>query len=232
VVFVKPLVVIEKVQKTEDLSDERIRRYGVIIPPDNSDLLTTDSDPDGKKNVSNNQQTEVSIKQLILKQGRFQYTNSFINKDFSFALEDVYLKAEHLSFPLRAGRTDFNISGRLIKRGNPLSGSSVEGSGWVDVVQRNMEAKIEIIEADGSVGMTAEAVSKNNNMDVKGEVKFQNIFMKNSKQDSLDSSSVNNLIFNALSSAGVKIGAKFSFKTKMDDFRPEQVSFSGNVVTQ
>jgi len=232
VVFVKPLIVIEKIKKSEDTSDERIRRYGVVVPPDNSDLSATDNVPDSKKNPSKNKQTEVSIKQLILKQGRFQYINSSIDKDFSFSMEDVHLKAKHLIFPLKAGRTNFNISGRLVKKGNPLSGSSVEGYGWVDIIQRDMEVKVEVIEADGSVGMIAEAVSRNNDMDVSGEVKFQNIFMGNSNQNPSDSSAVNKLIFDALSSAGVKVGAKFSFKTKMDDFRPEQISFSGNVVTK
>jgi len=232
VVFVKPLIVIEKTKKSGDISDERARRYGVVIPPGNPDVSATGSASQGRENLNNNKRKEILVKQLILKQGQFQYTNSSIDKDFSFSMEDVYLKAEHLSFPLRAGQTDFNVSGRLVKKGNPLSGSSVDGDGWVDIVQRNMDAEVEIIEADGSVGMTAKAVSRNNDMDVQGEVKFQNMPKEKSDQDSSGSSSVNNLIFNALSSAGVNIGAKFSFKTKMDNFKPEQVSFSGNVVTK
>jgi hypothetical protein len=233
VIFIKPLVVIEKIKKPEDIPDEEARRYGVVVPPDHSDRAATDSASDDEKNLSNDKQTGVFIKQLVFKQGRFQYTNRSIDKDFSFSMEDVYLNAEQVSLPLRAGRTDFNVSGRLVKKGNPLSGSSVQGDGWADIVQRNMEAKIEIIEADGSVGMTAQAVSENNDMQVQGEVKFQSIFMEKEKEEaSDDSSAVNNLIFDALSSAGVSIGAKFSFKTKMDDFRPEQVSFSGNVVTK
>ena len=90
VVFVKPLVVIEKVKKSKYISGERSRRYGVVIPLDNSELATTDSAPASKENLSNSKQTEVLIRQLILKQGRFQYANSSFGKDFSFAVEDVY----------------------------------------------------------------------------------------------------------------------------------------------
>jgi len=232
VVFIKPVVMIEKIATLQDTREKPIRRYGVTAPPKQSDSTVVNGASDVDGNQNKNKQTRVSIEHLVFSQGRFQYTNSSINKNFSFAMEDVYLYARHLVFPFEVGRTKFKISGRLIKEGNPLSGSSVEGHGWVDIVKRDMEARIEVVEADGSVGMTAEAVSKNNDMEVKGEIKFQNILMGASKEDPSDTTTVNNLISSVLSSAGVEIGANFSFKTKMDNFRPEQVSFSGSVVTK
>lgn len=229
VTLVKPVVIIDKIATGQEPTDQPLRRYGVVIPPKQENSFGTNNDP----NINGSQEQHgVSIKDFILSQGRFQYSNSSIDKDFSFAMEDVSLKAQQLAFPFRAGQTNFNISGRLIKEGNPLSGSSVEGHGWVDIVKRDMHIKVEIIEADGSVGMTAEAVSQNNDMEVNGEIKFQNILMGMNKGKSSGASAVNNLISSALSSAGVEIGAKFTFKTKMDDFHPEQVSFSGNVVTR
>jgi len=230
--MIKPVVMIEKTETSRDFPLPPVRRYGVVIPPEQSESSSVHSASDVSQEQNENKQAEVSIKHLIFKQGQFQYTNSSIHKDFSFTMEDVYLKAENLVFPSRSGQTSFHIVGRLIKEGSPLSGSSVEAHGWVDIAQRDMEAKIEVVEADGSVGMTAVAASKNNDMEVKGEIKFQNILMGADKEEPSDASAVNNLISNALSSAGVEIGAQFSFKTKMDDFRPEQVSFSGKVVTK
>jgi len=230
--LIKPVIMIEKVTGSNDDSDQPERRYGVVVPPKRSDPSGANSVSGGEKNRNEDKQAKISIKRLVLKQGLFRYKNSSIDKDFSFAMEDVYLKCENLVFPFQLGQTNFNITGRLIKEGNPLSGSTVEGHGWVDIVRRDMEARVEVVEADGSVGMTAEAVSKNNDMEVKGEIKFQNIWMGADKGDSSDASVVNDLISSALSSAGIEIGAKFSFKTKMDDFRPQQVSFSGSVVTK
>jgi len=230
--LIKPVIMIEKIAGFNDDSHQQERRHGVVIPPQQSDPAGPNAISGGERVRKKNKQTKISIKRLILKQGLFQYKNSSIDKDFSFAMEDVYLKVDRLVFPVEEGKTNFNISGRLVKEGNPLSGSSVEGHGWVDIVQRDMEARVEVVEADGSVGMTAEAFSKNNDMEVKGEIKFQNILMGTDRKGSTEASTVNNLISSALSSAGVEIGAKFSFKTKMDDFRPEQVSFSGNVVTK
>ena len=232
VIFNKPVVMIEKIEMSQDSPLPLIRRYGVVIPPEQSDSSGVNNASGISQDQNENKQTGVSIKHLVFKQGRFQYANSSINKDFSFAMEDVYLKAENLVFPARSGQTNFDIVGRLIKEGNPLSGSSVKANGWVDIIQRDMEARIEVVEADGSVGMTAVAVSKNNDMEVKGEIKFQNILMGSDRSDPSDASAFNNLISGALSSAGVKIGLQFSFKTKMDDFDPERVSFSGSVVTK
>jgi len=229
--LIKPVVSIEKSVVALKPSDLPMRGHDIKISPDQSNSEVTNAA--SGDNGNQNKKTEIFIKQLILRQGRFQYANSSINKDFSFAMEDVDLTAEHLMFPVKAGRTQFNVLGRLVKKGNPLSGSSVEGHGWVDIVQRDMEVSVKVVEADGSAGMTAEAISKNNDMEVKGEIKFQNILMGSDRDDSTEASTVvNNLISSALSSAGVEIGAKFSFKTKMDDFHPEQVSFSGNVVTK
>ena len=61
---------------------------------------------------------------------------------------------------------------------------------------------------------------------------MQNLLSGVDQQVSSDKSAVNDLVLNALSSAGVEIGAKFAFKTEMDNFRVGQVSFSGNVVTK
>lgn len=235
VTLVKPLVVIEKNVESETSAETAQRRYGVVIPPQAPAEESADSQSP-REGISNppvpSKSTDVTIERLRLKQGRFQYTNSTIDKDFSFALEDVYLQADQLSFPLSAERTDFTVIGRLVKKGNPLSGSSVQAGGWVNVVGRDMEAKVEIIESDGSVGMSAVGVSRNNDMNVNGEIQFDNLVTGAGPSENAQESPANALIMNALTSAGVKIGAKFAFKTKMDDFRPEQVSFSGNVVTK
>ena len=232
VVLVKPTVVIENGIKAAGEQPER--RYGLNVPAEPAggaaaDQGQTTAQAQGAAPLS---KTELIIKNAVLKEGHFEYSNRTDDNDFSFGVEDVYVSARNLIFPVEAGRTDFKVTGRLVKEGNPLSGSTVEGSGWVDLAGRNMDARVEIVEEDGTVGLTANAVAKNNDMDVSGEVQFKNIFSGVSGQVKSDSPTVDNLIFDALSSAGVEVAAKYSFKAKMDDFRPEQVSFSGNVVTK
>jgi hypothetical protein len=178
-----------------------------------------------------NKQMEISIRRLIVRKGNLRYKDGLTEKGFSFELEEVQLKAENLVFPVKAGKSGFEMSGRLVKEGNPISGSHVTGSGWVDAAQKDMEAKIEVTEANGAIGLTANAVSLNNDMDVSGEIKVRNLLLGADQTASPDASAVNDLVLNALSSSGVEIGAKFAFKTQMDSFRIGQVSFSGSVVS-
>ena len=231
VILVEPSVVIEGKKIPEESKKEQAPRQGVIIPP--ADDLSVEDDPRAVAEIPDkSKQTEISVGRLIVQRGRLQYIEGLTEKGFSFNLEDVQLKAGQLVFPLKSGRSEFSMSARLVKEGNPLSGSNVRAVGWMDALKRDMEAKVEIVEANGTIGLTAKAVSENNNMEVTGEIKTQNLLQGVDQQVSLDASSVNDLILNALSSAGVEIGAKFAFKTQMDNFRVGQVSFSGNVVTK
>ena len=40
----------------------------------------------------------------------------------------------------------------------PPGFSALNGSGWVDAVSRDMEAKIEVIESNGTIGLTADVI--------------------------------------------------------------------------
>lgn len=234
VTFIKPSAVIEATKQSAEGAQGQARRYGVIVPPIQTGQPPAGGAPIAKKGRVRERRGEVTIDRLVVRDGRLRYTDGLTEKGFSFNLEDVRLKAGQLVFPPKPGRTSFDLSARLVKEGNPLSGSLVKGHGWIDAVKKDMEAEVEVVEANGTVGLTAEAVSRNNDMEVTGEVKTQNLFLGAGagKEAPSGASTVNDLILNALSSAGVEIGAKFSFRTEMDDFRLEQVSFSGSVVTK
>ena len=232
IVIVEPSVAIETVGDSVKEEDDPDRRYGVLIPPQQPDSPPGTVKMAGAVEARDSKGMDVFVREIVFQRGRFQYANRSINKNFFFALEDVFLKVHKLVFPLRAQRTDFHVLGRLVKEGNPLSGSSVKGGGWIDIISRDMEVEMEVVEEDGSVGMTAQAISQSNDMDVTGEVKFQNLLTNQVRNQLSQGTPMNDLITNTLASSDVKIGAQFSFKTKMDNFRPEQVSFSGKVVTK
>ena len=232
VFLIEPSLVVRGTKDPENAVQRQDLEGGVIAPSGESGLPEKEKIPMSAEKREDDKNIEVMIKRLIVRKGRLQYRDGLTEKGFSFDLEDIQLKAEQLVFPLKSGKSPFNMSARLIKEGNPLSGSHVNGSGWIDAVNRDMEAKIEVIEANGAVGLTADIVSQKNDMEVKGEINIQNLLWGVDKSTASDASAVNDLILNALSSSGVEIGAKFSFKTQMDNFRIGQISFSGNVVTK
>jgi len=234
VIVMKPTIIIEAAKPSDDGLIDEARRYGVVVPPIMREETSGAIDSSSVKDAitESNRPAEVTIKQLVVRHGELQYINGLTEQGFSFNLEDVQLKAGPLIFPVRPGRSKFNLSARLVKEKNPLSGSQVKGSGWVDAARKDVDAEIEVIEVDGTVGLMADMVAQNNDVKVSGEIKMKNFLKDAAKKISSENSTINDFVLNALSSAGVEIGLKFSFKTKMDRFRIEKVNFSGNVVTK
>ena len=175
---------------------------------------------------------KIDIQQWTVKNGRFQYAQEFNGSDFSFQLEEIYLEAGNLVLPLEPMKTPFHFWGRLVKEGNPLSGSKVDGSGWADFVTKDMEGRLQIVGVDGRAALTAGVSAQNNDMTVQGDLKVSGLPLGAGKDFVAGTSAVGNLISGVLSSMGVEIGAKFSFKTKMDDFQVSNISFSGQVAAE
>ncbi len=174
----------------------------------------------------------VYIGELSVDNGTLSYLEESAQREFSFVVEGVKAVARHVSFPVEPAKSDFDISGRLVKEGNPLSGSRLEATGWVNIVRKDMEGHLEIIEEDGRAGLTADAVSQNNHMRVNGHLKVSNLIMGDKKKESVsDSPAVNDLVFGALAALNVEINSQFSFETKMDDFQMKNISFAGSVAS-
>lgn len=166
------------------------------------------------------------ITQLAVNGGTYSYVGGGENS-LRFRVENIRLEAGDILIPLTSVHTNFKFWGRLAQENNPLSGSRVESSGWVDWAKKDMEGTLQVVDPSGHAGLTAQAVAKNNDMTVTGELKMTSL---SSVTRSTDATAINELISGVLSAAGVEIGAKFSFKTKMDDLQIGNIAFSGTVI--
>ena len=223
VVLVEPSLVIKG---RKDSSETAVK------PVTNDQNAAAANEPEPSREQTEIKSAQILVDRLVVRQGRVRYNEGLTEKGYSFTLEELDLDARSLAFPLRPGQSSFDLTGKLVKKGNPLSGSLVKSEGWVDVVKKDMETNVQVIEKDGSVGMTARAVSTNNDMEVTGEVKMHNLLVGTDEKAASDASAINDLVLNALSTSGIEIGAQFAFKTQMDNFRVGQVSFTGNVITK
>jgi hypothetical protein len=166
------------------------------------------------------------VTRVIVNGGAYSYTGRGENP-LRFRVEDIRLEAGDILIPLASVHTNFKFWGRLAQEKNPLSGSRVESFGWVDWVKKDMKGTLQVVDPSGHAGLTAQAVSENNDMTVTGDLKVASL---PSVAQSTDATAVNELISGVLSAAGVEIGAKFSFKTKMDDLQISNIAFSGKVI--
>ena len=166
------------------------------------------------------------VTQLVVNGGTYNYVGRGENP-LRFRVEDIRLEAVYILIPLASVHTNFKFFGRLAQEKNPLSGSRVESSVWVDWAKKDMEGTLQVVDPSGHAGLTAQAVSENNDMTVAGDLKMASLPSVSQSQDAM---AVNELISGVLSAAGVEIGAKFSFKTKMDDLQISNIAFSGKVI--
>ena len=170
------------------------------------------------------------IDRLVIKQGQLNYQNN----DLAFQLANIDLKAHDLILPARSVKTDFHLKARVIKENMPFSGGDVEGQGWFNLVQKDMQVNLKISHPDGPIELTANMLSEHNDMTVRG--KFSLGQFKNdhktakAKTPSPDNTPVQQAFSYAVSSMGLGINARFSFQTKMDDFQIGSIAFSGDVV--
>lgn len=213
-VFVRPII---NIQKTES------------SPPASGQSTPVTNTPDTK--TSNSTPPEVWIQKFFMEEGQVRYSNQA--KDaapFEFKLENVRFKAEDFYWPLISAHTKFMLTAQMAKSDSPLSQSKIEANGWLDWVKKDMEGTFKILEANQYAGLVANVKSVDNHVRVEGDFDMNNF--PPVKNNSTEGGVINQIVYGALSNAGVKIGAKFAFDTKMDDFRVSNITFSGNVVTE
>lgn len=167
---------------------------------------------------------------LVVNRGQINFSDFSRQRDFHLTLQDINLKGQNAAYPILDVNTKFDLTATVKKEDMPLSGSRVVSRGVFNLVSKNMDAKIQVIETDGTEGLSTILQSKNNDMLVKGKLQISNLVSKiKNEPPSPKEASFKDLIFTALQSSGVEIVADFHFKTKMDDFQPEEISFVGNV---
>jgi len=216
VVFLKPLAVIEKFGSgKKEEGDAGISSLGQnlleVQAPLNKEENERNREPLGE--VQEDQKgLSVNIDRIIVKEGQLYFSQNSVEKDFSFKIENFGLETNNISFPVASTQTRFNFRGILVKKNLPFSGSHLQGQGWFNLAAKDMEGQLKVTGEDEQVGLSADVVSKNNDMTVKGNI------------------NMNNLLSKAMDSLGFQIGGTFMFKTKMDDFQLNDISFSGNVI--
>ena len=228
-ILIKPEITIKKTenQKTADAPVAAAPAARVSPGPD-------------KKNFF-----EVRFERLLIADGQIDYLNAAPEnaapvanpatetienniKKFSFRLKHVRLEIKDLVLPLKPVQTSFDFSGILAEDTPALASSEVKGRGWVNWPTRDMRGDFYFADKNGQTAVTANVVSKDNDMTVEGKFNARNFkFGSGKKKDK--ASDVQNAVLGTLSSMGFEIGAQFAFKTQMDNFKVDAISFSGMV---
>jgi hypothetical protein len=211
-VFVRPII--------------NINRTPIDSKPE---VVTSQTSETNKVSSAAGTTTEVFIKKFFIEEGHVKYNNQAGDAPFQFELDEVRFRAEDFYWPIKPIHTKFVLTGRIAKSDSPLSQSKIEADGWLDWIKKDMEGTFKILEANQYAGLIANVKSTNDLVKVNGKFDMNNFPPPSNNPQA---GTINEIVYGALSNSGVKIGATFSFETKMDDFRVSNITFSGNVVTR
>lgn len=168
----------------------------------------------------------VFIDRLQIQKGKIQYVDESLEKDYKIRLEDLDLKAADVSYPVKSVKSRCRFAVVILGEDIAFSGSKVQGDGWVNLAEKDMNAKVEALQPNAEQWLTVNLVSEKNDMTVEGKVDINQITKTN--HDTKDIS-LQDYVFGALQSSGLQVGLGFKFQTKMDAFKVDKVSLFGDV---
>jgi len=205
----------------------------VIFKSDQEDSakITSRQGP-GKNNAQNadNSIRDVYVKKMIVNGGEIFYNDHSKEKDFEIALKEVSLDVDNLSYPLKDIKTDVFLGALFESEDLPVASGKVISAGWINAHKRDMDEEIKIVDEQGNPFMTAKLNAKNDHLKVKGQINLKRGLLGSIKND--DASSIPHLISNFLEASNVNVMADFGFETRLTEFKIENVSFSGSVLTK
>ncbi len=169
---------------------------------------------------------EIVVDYLVVDRGTLEFADAS-DKTFQVTLKDITLKAQHVSIPWGAMKTQFAGNALLFKNSSPFSGSRLQAQGWVDFYEKDMVVKVQIDDPRRNMNLLADLTSQKNDMDVSGKLWLKNFSIPEDPQTT--SFSLKDMIFAALPTSGIEVTVDFHFKTKMDDFKVDAISFAGNI---
>lgn len=236
--------VITKVRVTEPVVIiQRTKDKQIVLGQESRESrgVSGEVDPDRKREISARSATHqnekesvpgpvegVFVNYLEIGNGKVQFSDFASGKEFQLTVEGLDLKAHSIGYPLQPVDATFDLTAKIFSPHIPFSGSRVEAKGWVNVIERNMEGSLKVIDPDGRLGLSADLKSLHNDMTVEGSINMGRLASGTDSQGS-GGSSLEGFVLGALQSTGLEMSMDFSFKTKMDDFHIASLSVRGDV---
>ncbi|MFA5059206.1 MAG: DUF748 domain-containing protein [Candidatus Omnitrophota bacterium] len=224
---------------------------GIVLgsPSDQKDNAATKIEP--QENIVREDFSGLAIDQLLIREGKFNFVDTPSDPEgFSIALKDINLKASRVSFGPRATTTKFHFKAYVQNPHASSSAGTIKGGGWVNWHKKDMDATLEVSNLDGKtfshyykdsfskdvksifIDATTRLISKNNEMNVKCQLKIRDLVFEPAGEKDSKSFSFEDMLLSGMQSQNNEMTLNLNFKTKMDSFKIDSIPFSGSVRQQ
>ena len=206
--------------------------------------------PPQDKRVHPKDMPHFHVDKFVVRNGVINFFDYSKEGDFSrLTVKDVDIRLKDVSYPFRSGKTRFDVKAAILGE-DPVrqsSAGSLSGRGWADFVKKDMKGELKIADLNAAAFLIqmgiplseelknfmgdvfVEAESQNNAMTVKGKLQVKDMAFHLSKGGDEKNPTLESMFLEGLQSLAKKVQIEFQFKTRMDDFKVESVSFTGNI---
>ncbi|MFH1360459.1 MAG: DUF748 domain-containing protein [Candidatus Omnitrophota bacterium] len=249
----EPTVIIQRTQiKTEESSPAEPTTEGSTTEPQQSPVqpLPTAKETAPVKTSESKSRSAINIyvRKLIIRDGQVDFIDRSGEKNLSYTAKEINVRVRRFSYPFRAFVTEFDVDAKVVSSDQKKTQGVIESHGWVNLGKKDMQTTVAIKDLDSElfsryysgendsgfkgmmVNLSANLVSKNNDMTVQGQLRLKTAPAAEKEENAQDSFSIEDYIVQGLRSIGAEIASDFHFKTKMDDFKIEKMSFQGAIV--
>ncbi len=191
---------------------------------------------------------DITIDKLVVKNGTIDFFgHSSAENIFALSIRGVNFRSQKASFTLEGRRVKFDLTALIVGQDKRTIGGRVESRGWINLAKKDMNGDFKIVNLDGRIfslfygetmnkrfknitaDLSAHAESTNNDMIVKGKLTVKNFEFNIQEDKETKKFFPEDLLLGSFQSMAKGMSIDFKFKTKMDNFKMESVSFSGNI---
>ncbi len=146
-----------------------------------------------------------------------------------YVVDRIQLRARNVPLTDTPVRTEFFMTGSLVKLDVPFIGNFLKAGGWLNWAAKDMDATAQVMDDNGRVGLDANLASRQNDMTV-----FGNVILAGAQEPQATgkkSGMVENVVLNMMMSTNTDVEMGFSFRTKMGHVDIGTVNLSGHITT-
>ena len=174
-------------------------------------------------------QIGIYIKKLTIGNGQINYIDhSLKSPEVRVPLESIYLRMSPVIYPFGEQRTSIDATGTVGETTTtPFKDRWFKLTGWFDLGRRDMDMDLKVIDSDGTPGLEADLISRQNDMKVSGRMRIKTSDLNEGSP--LKASVFPDDFGGKINLVDIDMDVSFSFKTQMDRFRIDRVSIEGNL---
>ena len=171
---------------------------------------------------------KVYVRKIRIIDGGIKLVDYTYSPELRISIGDMYLEMGPVAYPFTGLKTSIQCAGAVKESNTFFKGGWVEGTGWLNFLEKDMDVNLNVIEPDGTTGLEAHLTAQKNDVLVKGHMKLISNRKPSAEPGQMNPSPADEF-WQSLKLQGIDMNIQFSFQTKMDNFHIGRVSIQGDL---